>query len=244
MSSADAGRSGPQGWADDAALSRLHRALAREDTPQALDVAILAGVRARAASVERVAVRDVAAVPASDPELSGLHAGLAAHDTDPSLDQAILARARQPRPPAADGERDDVDALAELHRTHSTEDTPAELDRRVLDLAAARARNRPAAISLRRYRVPLALAAALVIGLALARMSALFMPEQTGPNVELLGGSAQRGADQWLEEIRALVRAQRLDDARQELARFSARYPAHAIPDDLAALQAARPDPR
>ncbi|KGQ18919.1 hypothetical protein LF41_158 [Lysobacter dokdonensis DS-58] len=42
--------------------------------------------------------------------------------------------------------------------------------------------------------------------------------------------------DAWLQRIRELVRAGQLDQARESLQAFRARYPGHALPEDLRAL--------
>jgi hypothetical protein len=242
MSSIDDGRDAPGAWADEAALSRLHRALAREDTPAQLDAAVLAAARRHAASGPRLVTGNSdATLPASEADLSRLHASLAPLDTDFALDESIIAGARQPRSIATQSERAHDDTLGGVHRAYSTEDTAPDLDRKVLELAALRGRTQRAGANLRRYRIPLALAAALVLGLALTRMTALFLPDQPGPRVDLLGGSSQRAPQPWLEDIRELARTQRVDEARHELQRFSARYPDHPIPDDLATLLPARP---
>ena len=65
-------------------------------------------------------------------------------------------------------------------------------------------------------------------------------PEFAEPDEEVVPpATAESPAvrDAWLQRIRELVRDGRLDAARESLHAFRNRYPGHAIPDDLRAIE-------
>ena len=65
-------------------------------------------------------------------------------------------------------------------------------------------------------------------------------PEFAEPDEEVVPPATTESPavrDAWLQRIRELVRDGQLDAARESLKAFRTRYPGHAIPDDLHAIE-------
>lgn len=185
--------------------------------------------------------------PFDDEALSRCHRRIGDEELPAEVEIAVLAAARRlARSGAApaddraanDDDKDDDDgsdaALSRLHRDFSQEESPPEIDARILAAAqrlTQQSRSMPARVSpMQRLRVPLALAATLVMAVIVVQMVPR-APEHEP--IELLGSQPDRDAEQRLAEIRRLIDQGRDMEASQRLEAFRKRHPNHRVPDDI-----------
>lgn len=187
--------------------------------------------------------RDASSVADEGDELSRLHQRVSDDELPPQVELAVLDAARRlvhqnAAPANDDDERDPW--LTRVHSDFSTDTSPPEVDATVLAAAgkmtqtgriASGARSAPIPF-MRRLRVPLALAAMLVMTVMVLQLAPR-APEQD--RIEMLGTSSDHESAQWLTEIRKLIDQGREAEAAQRLGEYRKRYPKLPVPDDIRA---------
>ncbi|MBK5103801.1 MAG: hypothetical protein JJE42_06100 [Burkholderiales bacterium] len=230
----------------DPELSRLYREASSAEPPAALDAAILAAARKRAA---RPRSRELSSwwrwmAPASAIATLALGVSLALlieRERPETMDEAGIRRTQPQNPPPARATEpakpnaaERTAPAAEANKETPAASTPAQVPAPPAAQAFP-AERRAKAIAPRMSAPGPAMESGVAGDAATSSLGAAApaAPAAAGRLAPMREEAAQRSPDAWLEEIGRLKREGREQEAAQQLAEFRKAYPAHAVPQNL-----------
>ena len=246
----------------DPKLSRAYREASSEETPAALDAAILAAAKQQAATPRRPAraswVRWMAPASALATLLVGVSVALLMQREQPEIIDDTAVRQPAPRPQRPQPERASettkakaADSAAEkkeapaaaasgpaltppLPAAKSPAQVPAPVVQapRSAEAAAPAAQALPAE-SRAKAGAPAMARESNVAGDSASGELGAAVPTAAGKLAPLRQSAPQRSPEAWLEEIKRLKREGRDKEAAEQLAEFRKAYPAYAVPENL-----------
>ena len=222
----------------DPKLSRLYREASNEAPPPALDAAILAAARERAAKPRSRALsswwRWMAPASAIATLVLGVSLALLIERERPETAGEVLIRQTPPptetRQPAHETVPQRPEAAAPAAPRAAKKEAPAAF---ALPPAVPRAEQPYAAERGARTAPPATPAPKAVMESNVADSVSGAAPAAAGRPAPLAQESVRRSPEAWLEEIVRLKQAGREREAAEQLAEFRKAYPAHALPESL-----------